>query len=353
MGLLDNFDDPMTQGLLSAGFSGLQAAGPSFKPMNAGSVLGAAGNAGLTQYIDSNNYKKALKIKEEENQLKRDTLMMKQANEYGTTPFVDAKGNTFLIGKDGSIKDVGIQAQPKDAITQFEQAKLAIERQRLGLEAQRAQSALDQLNAGKVPMGYRMTREGNLEAIPGGPADQKALNQIAGKDSLSTAINDLRSNYEELQAKGGIVDKNAPAASNILAGISSSGLGQAAGNLIGTDNQSTRNKINMARPLLLQSIKNATGMSAKQMDSNAELKLWLATATDPTKDIAANLDALDRIEKTYGGAQQPSNSSNMSGSSTLQAKPQMSAQDQEALTWAKANAFDPRAKAIKQRLGVQ
>lgn len=57
----------------------------------------------------------------------------------------------------------------------------------------------------------------------------------------------------------------------------------------------------MTRPLLLQAIMKATGMSAKQMDSNAELKLYLATATDPQKGLEANLEALDRIESLYGG----------------------------------------------------
>ena len=44
----------------------------------------------------------------------------------------------------------------------------------------------------------------------------------------------------------------------------------------------------------------ATGMSAKQMDSNAELKLWLSTATDPTKGYEANIEALNNIASKYG-----------------------------------------------------
>jgi hypothetical protein len=50
----------------------------------------------------------------------------------------------------------------------------------------------------------------------------------------------------------------------------------------------------------------ATGMSAKQMDSNAELKLWLATATDPTLDVESNRKALDNIEKKYINHKTPS-----------------------------------------------
>jgi hypothetical protein len=47
-------------------------------------------------------------------------------------------------------------------------------------------------------------------------------------------------------------------------------------------------------------IMKATGMSAKQIDSNAELKLWLSTATDPTKSYEANIAALQNIENLYG-----------------------------------------------------
>ena len=41
---------------------------------------------------------------------------------------------------------------------------------------------------------------------------------------------------------------------------------QAVGRAVGTENQSARNSIKQARPLLLQYIKNATGMSAQQMN---------------------------------------------------------------------------------------
>jgi hypothetical protein len=68
----------------------------------------------------------------------------------------------------------------------------------------------------------------------------------------------------------------------------------------GTTNQKQRDIILQARPLLLRSIMQATGMSAKNLDSNAELKLWLSTATDPTKGYEANTEALNNIARKYG-----------------------------------------------------
>ena len=41
---------PSTQGILSAGFNGLQASGPSMMPRSLGQIMGMAGQAGLNQY---------------------------------------------------------------------------------------------------------------------------------------------------------------------------------------------------------------------------------------------------------------------------------------------------------------
>ena len=130
-------------------------------------------------------------------------------------------------------------------------------------------------------------------------ADAKQLEKDSGKDSLETSILTLRSAYDSLSKGSGIVDTTKSSLSNIGASISASGLGQALGGSVGTENQTQRDIIEQSRPALLSAIMKATGMSAKQMDSNAELKLWLATATDPKKSLQANKIALDNIEKKF------------------------------------------------------
>jgi hypothetical protein len=74
----------------------------------------------------------------------------------------------------------------------------------------------------------------------------------------------------------------------------------------------------------LQAIKNATGMSAKQMDSNAELQMYLRSATDPTIDIQANLQALDNLESMFGvkldGVKTPAKSSTKTPATTRSKK---------------------------------
>jgi hypothetical protein len=131
-------------------------------------------------------------------------------------------------------------------------------------------------------------------------AQKKAETVDIGRETVSGLTTQLRDYYDQLEKAGGISDPDKGLASNIGAGIASSGVGQTAGRLFGTQNQSLRNSIAQQRPLLLMGIKNATGMTAKQMDSNAELKLWLSVATDPTLDIKSNRHALDMIENLYG-----------------------------------------------------
>ena len=159
----------------------------------------------------------------------------------------------------------------------------------------------------KVPMGYRQTRDGNLEAIPGGPADMKSQAQSAlkasGASDVDLAVGTLRDAYNRLEKGGGITKTENSGVKNIIPSLSASGAGQFVGKMLGTENQSARNDIAMTRPALLAALMKATGMSAKQMDSNAELKLWLATATDPTLDVNSNRRALDKIEKKYLGGQ--------------------------------------------------
>jgi hypothetical protein len=164
------------------------------------------------------------------------------------------------------------------------------------MAAQQQQSLMQS----RVPMGYRMTSSGGLEAIPGGPADLKLQMKQAGANDVDLAVSTLRDKYMKLNELNAIHNTEKSAYENLKAGASSSGIGQTIANALGTEAASARNSIAMERPKLLAAIQKATGMSAKQIDSNAELKLWLTAATDPTKDFASNMEALDNIEKSIG-----------------------------------------------------
>jgi len=185
-------------------------------------------------------------------------------------------------------------------------ANNAISRERLtfdkagGLDGGESQVGLNK-QFGKPQAGYRWKADGSLEFIPGGPADQKAQLQKSGEGTVGGVVADLRDKYTQLNAENGIVSTNNRFGTNMGASFGASGVGQMLNGIVGTKTQSIRDSIAMTRPLLLQAIMKASGMSAKQMDSNAELKLHLATATDPQKGLEANLEALDRLESLFGG----------------------------------------------------
>jgi hypothetical protein len=180
----------------------------------------------------------------------------------------------------------------KGSFNDFQNQMTPYQRQSLAIQAgNQAQS--------RVPMGYRMKQDGTLEAIPGGPADQKALTVNAGRETVDTLVTGLKAQYDALKEGGGITTKE-NTFKNIPAFISSTGVGQTTGKLFGTQNQSARNTISQSRPLLLQAIKKATGASAKEMDSNVELQMYLRAATDPTLDYEANIYALEQLQTLYG-----------------------------------------------------
>ena len=202
-----------------------------------------------------------------------------------------------------------------------EKDKEDIRLRELEIKARNAQHA-QQLAQSRVPMGYRMKPDGALEPIPGGPADIKAQTVNAGRETVDTLITGLKDQYDILKKGGGITTKD-NTIMNVPAYLSSTGAGQQAGKLFGTENQSARNTIVQSRPLLLAAIKNATGMSAKQMDSNVELKMYLAAATDPSLDYEANMKALNQLEDLYGingGASGAKNNANLPSANDIDAE---------------------------------
>jgi hypothetical protein len=200
------------------------------------------------------------------------------------TPDAVAQYNFAKSSEGGNFK--GSFNDFQNQMTPYQKASLAIQ------GTNQAQS--------RVPMGYRMTKDGGLEPIPGGPADQKAQTVNVGRETVNTLITGLKDQYNVLKDTGGITSTKESSLSNIPAYISSSSLGQGTGKLFGTANQSARNTIAQSRPLLLQAIAKATGMSSKQMDSNTELQMYLKAATDPSLDYEANMTALNQLQDLYG-----------------------------------------------------
>lgn len=129
------------------------------------------------------------------------------------------------------------------------------------------------------------------------PESEKA-NQ--GKQKVSEVLADVRTNYQRLNDMKAITSTTNTLEQNIGAYLGSSTPGQLVGKMTGSEAQSVRNAINNQIPALINAIRQATGMSAKAMDSNAELQFYLQQASNPQLDIQANMQALDMLENLYG-----------------------------------------------------
>jgi hypothetical protein len=76
--------------------------------------------------------------------------------------------------------------------------------------------------------------------------------------------------------------------------------GQEVGKAMATQSQTQRNQIQASVRQLLTAIKNATGMSAQEMNSNVELQQLLAAVSSPTQSIESVRGILTSISRQYG-----------------------------------------------------
>jgi len=166
-----------------------------------------------------------------------------------------------------------------------------------------------------------------------------------GKSQLQDQLDDLRASFTSLNEKRAITSQERNPVSNLLSSIQGSTVGQIAGRTFGTKEQTERNLINSAKQRISTAIKNATGMSSQQLNSNFELKSMLDSLSDVNLGYEASMEIIDRLERDYvkgSGMQRGANPNR-----------QPSGEDKKALDWANSNPSDPRAAQIKARLGVK
>jgi hypothetical protein len=132
------------------------------------------------------------------------------------------------------------------------------------------------------------------------PGAALRVNKVeAGKTQLADDLDNLRSSFRELDRLRAIPSTERNVASNLMSAAQATGVGQALGRAGGTKEQVERDVINSARQRLVASIKNATGMSSKSLDSNMELQTMLRSISDPGQSVEAALRIIQDIEDAY------------------------------------------------------
>jgi hypothetical protein len=140
------------------------------------------------------------------------------------------------------------------------------------------------------------------EFIPAGGTEMTTKGKAVGqaKENVTTLASEMAKGYKDLLDKKGIKSIEAGAASNLSASSQSSMAGQILGGVFGTEEQDIRDYVKSQRPLLVQAMVKATGMSAQQINSNAELKNMLDAATDPGRGYESNIRALNGLNNMFG-----------------------------------------------------
>ena len=131
-------------------------------------------------------------------------------------------------------------------------------------------------------------------------AEKKSAEKLPGRKQVSTIIKKIRGAYEQLDKAEAIPSESRGGFANAMDYFATSSLGREAQKMVGTKTSKYLSEIVNSRKLLATAIKNATGMSAQEMNSNVELQLTLDALTDPTQGIEAARSTLDTLEDLYG-----------------------------------------------------
>jgi hypothetical protein len=173
--------------------------------------------------------------------------------------------------------------------------------------------------------GYELGPDGEVRYIRGGPQDPAVVQRLAearrppppgpegtpaqqaraegqrsARDMLSQELNTVMGYYEGLNRMGAMTSPSRAAAANVAAAARATGVGQTAERFLGTEAQTLRDNISNARLRILNHVKNATGATAAQLNSNVELQTWLNALTNPQQSIETVRETLGQMDAVLG-----------------------------------------------------
>lgn len=193
----------------------------------------------------------------------------------------------------------------------------------------------------KAPTGFRYTNDGNLEAIPGGPADIKGQEKAAKEQGLQQAA---------VNQADAVINKVNQALSKV-SGFTT-GAGSFLSKIPGT---SARNlakdidtiKANLGFATLQEMRRNSPTGGALGQVAVQELEMLQSTVSslDPSQSKDQVIQNLNEVKQHFENWK---NAVSQSGKGATDMQPAQGAVHNEALQWAMQNPNDPRAQRILQ-----
>jgi len=138
-------------------------------------------------------------------------------------------------------------------------------------------------------------------------AQEKAEKVEEGQIALGDTISTAETLVKDLAKMGGITSTSKGPLANLVTSLQTGTVGQMGGRVFGTKEQAKRDELKSIRLQLLNAVKEATGMSSQQLNSNVELKTYLDSLGSEGMTKEANLAILDNLSRRYlkGEAAQP------------------------------------------------
>jgi hypothetical protein len=181
-----------------------------------------------------------------------------------------------------------------------------------------------------------------------------------GKKAFQESLAAILDQYKDLGKQGVLIDKGTSAGQRALTFAAAQAPGVAG--VVSPEVGGPMQTIGNLRNTLISALMAATGMSSKMIDSNREMQNYLDAMTSPGQTVKTISDTFNNLSRQYGTgetikpediAPAKSPSGIPAGRKSAAPASNISSMDQQALDWASSNPNDPRATAIKERLGVR
>ena len=185
-----------------------------------------------------------------------------------------------------TLAEADYQKRMMDMVADLEKKRIEAERRR-GEQPERVQEAGQTSEA---------QRRGALTA----EQERDERKKQEGRTNVNTTLGKMFAAYERLNEIGGIPSEARGTGGNIAAYAAGTAPGQAVGQALGTRAQSVRNELQSLARTLITDIKNSTGMSAQEMNSNVELQQMLAAVSSPTQSIESVRAIIQNLSERYG-----------------------------------------------------
>jgi len=155
--------------------------------------------------------------------------------------------------------------------------------------------------AGPAPAANTMTAPAPMQPIaPAQPVTVGTKKQVVGQSNVEDTLGKMLDKYNRLDALKAIPSAQRGIAENVPAYLAGTTFGQEVEKARATPAQQQRNELKALRRSLLKDIMAATGASAKELDSNFELKSMLESLSDETMDIDSVRRIVADLSARYG-----------------------------------------------------